>query len=61
MAGMRLSTLRIAHTGEGVPLTVVSASCALAAMDPAYWPARGVLIAKPPVPFYLEPMAVGLR
>jgi len=59
---LRLDSLSIKHTGEGVPLTVVRAEGAtLAALAPEHWPRSGVTIAQPAWPWYLERLDVGKK
>ena len=62
MKRLRLSSLAIWHTGEGVPLTIVQAEgVTLDALAPQHWPRAGVTIAQPAWPWYLERMDVGKR
>ncbi|PRW20583.1 putative acetyltransferase isoform X2 isoform A [Chlorella sorokiniana] len=59
---LRLDSLAIQHTGEGVPFTVVRAEGAsLAVLEPEHWPRSGVTIAQPAWPWYLERMDVGKK
>ena len=59
---LRLGALHIEHTGAGALLTVVEApSVRVACMAPGTWPRRGMTIADPAVPFYIEPLDVGKR
>lgn len=62
MKKLRLGTLAIRHTGEGVPLTVVRAEgVTLDALAPEHWPRAGVTIAQPAWPWYLERLDVGKK
>lgn len=58
---MRLGTLAIQHTGDGVPFTVVKApDVRLSCMEAQYLGGR-MTITAPTLPFYLEHMDVGRR
>lgn len=64
MKGVRspLGALYIAHTGDGVPLTVAEApGTSLADVGPDSWPQTDCTIADPHWPWYLERMDVGRR
>lgn len=64
MANVRspLGSLHVAHTSDGVPLTVYAApSVSLASIGPDSWPQAGCTIQDPHWPWYLERLDVGRK
>lgn len=62
LAGLRLGSLRIQHTGAGALLTAVAVpEASVDCMAPHTWPVAGRPLSDPAVPFYIEPLDLGRR